>query len=131
MPEGQSGINLEQSNQIDGGGSATQRILVDLAVSQNANAMNVVRSRFTDPDFCPASVVTELAAEGMSNFIEGQKLLLNLAQREYEIVTTGVKERVSGFTPAVADRGLQRGCAAIQRQQTRMHVQGDAAARKP
>jgi hypothetical protein len=81
---------------------ATQRILVDLAMSQNANAMNLVRSRITDSDFCPAAVLTELAGEGMSNFIEGQKLLLNLAQKEYEIVTTGVKERVSGNAAAVA-----------------------------
>ena len=89
---------------------ATQRILVDLAMSQNANAMNLVRSRLTDSDFCPAAVLTELAGEGMSNFIEGQKLLLSLAQREYEIVTTGVKERVSGYTTAVALTDLaQRG----------------------
>ncbi|MGB8887530.1 MAG: hypothetical protein WCC87_12455 [Candidatus Korobacteraceae bacterium] len=81
---------------------ATQRILVDLAMSQNANAMNLVRSRVTDSDFCPAAVLTELAGEGMSNFIEGQKLLLSLAQKEYEIVTTGVKERVSGNAAAVA-----------------------------
>ena len=81
---------------------ATQRILVDLAMSQNANAMNLVRSRLTDSDFCPAAVLTELAGEGMSNFIEGQKLLLNLAQKEYEIVATGVKERVSGNAAAVA-----------------------------
>src|SRR5580698_3544293 len=81
---------------------ATQRILVDLAMSQNANAMNLVRSRFADPDFCPAAIVTELAAEGMTNFIEGQKLLLSLAQKEYEIVATGVKERVAGYSAAVA-----------------------------
>jgi hypothetical protein len=81
---------------------ATQRILVDLAMSQNANAVNLFRSRFGDPDFCPAAIATELAAEAISNFIEGEKLLLSLAQKEYEIVTTGVKERVSGYTPAVA-----------------------------
>jgi hypothetical protein len=81
---------------------ATQRILVDLAMSQNANAMNLVRTRLTDANFCPAAVVTELAGEGITNFIEGQKLLLSLAQREYEIVTTGVKERVSNYTAAVA-----------------------------
>jgi hypothetical protein len=81
---------------------ATQRILVDLAMSQNANAMNLVRSRLTDSDFCPAAVLTDLAGEGISNFIEGQKLLLNLAQKEYEIITTGVKERVSGNATAVA-----------------------------
>ena len=37
----------------------------------------------------------------MSNFIEGQKLLLGLAQRESEILATGMKERVGGF--AVTD----------------------------
>ncbi len=89
---------------------ATQRILVDLAMTQNANAMNLVRSRFTDPDFCPASIVAELAGEGMTNFIEGQKLLLSLVQKEHEIVTTGVKERVSASTAAVAMTELmQRG----------------------
>jgi hypothetical protein len=81
---------------------ATQRILVDLAMSQNANAVNMIRGRFADPEFCPAAVVTELAAEGMNNFIEGQKLLLNLAQKEYEIVATGVKERVGDYGIAVA-----------------------------
>jgi hypothetical protein len=81
---------------------ATQRILVDLAMSQNANAMNLVRSRITDSDFCPAAVLADLAGEGMSNFVEGQKLLLNLAQREYEIIATGVKERVAGNSAAVA-----------------------------
>ena len=40
---------------------ATQRILVDLAMSQNANAVNLIRGRFADPEFCPAAVVTELA----------------------------------------------------------------------
>ena len=39
---------------------------------------------------------TDLAGEVVTNFIEGQKLLLALAQREHEIVTTGVKERVAG-----------------------------------
>lgn len=89
---------------------ATQRILVDLAMSQNANVMNMVRSRFADSDFCPAAIASELAGEAMSNFIEGQKLLLNLAQREHNIVTEGVKERVSGSNTAVAVTELaQRG----------------------
>ncbi|MGA2905611.1 MAG: hypothetical protein ABSD98_17435 [Candidatus Korobacteraceae bacterium] len=81
---------------------ATQRILVDLAMSQNANAMNLIRNRLANPDFCPAAVASELAGEAMSNFIEGQKLLLSLAQKEYDIVATGVKERVAGYMPAVA-----------------------------
>jgi len=89
---------------------ATQRILVDLAMSQNANAMNLVRSRFADPDFCPASIASELAGEAMTNFIEGQKLLLSLAQKEHEIVTGGVRERVGSSTAAVAMTDMvQRG----------------------
>ncbi len=89
---------------------ATQRILVDLAMTQNANAMKMIRSRFADPAFCPALIASELAGEVMNNFIEGQKLLLGLAQREHEIVTTGVKERVGGNAAAVAMTDLvQRG----------------------
>ena len=89
---------------------ATQRILVDLAMTQNANAMKMIRSRFADPAFCPAAIASELAGEVMNNFIEGQKLLLGLAQREHEIVTTGVKERVAGNSAAVAMTDLvQRG----------------------
>lgn len=89
---------------------ATQRILVDLAMTQNANVMSMVRNRFADPEFCPAEVVSELAGEAMNNFIEGQKLLLALAQREHEIVTEGVKERVAGSKTAVAVTELaQRG----------------------
>jgi len=89
---------------------ATQRILVDLATSQNANIMNMVRSRFADPDFCPAAIASEFAGEAMANFIEGQKLLLSLAKREHEIVTEGVKERVAGNNMAVAmTEVVQRG----------------------
>ena len=89
---------------------ATQRILVDLAMTQNANAMKMIRSRFADPAFCPAAIASELAGEVMNNFIEGQKLLLALAQREHEIVTTGVKERVAGNSAAIAITDMvQRG----------------------
>jgi len=87
---------------------ATQRILVDLAVRQNASAMQLVREKLADPAFCPMAIVGELAGEGISNFIEGQKLLLNLAQQEYEIVTTGVKERVGSSVAAVAATDLLR-----------------------
>ena len=87
---------------------STQRILVDLAMSQNARAMNFLRERLQDPAFRPAAVLTEIASEGVSNFIEGQKLLLNLAQKEYEIVTKGVKERVGQYTAAVAVTDLMQ-----------------------
>jgi len=89
---------------------ATQRILVDLAMSQKSNVVNLVRGRFADPEFCPMAIAGELAGEAVNNFIEGQKLLLNLAQREHEIVTEGLKERVSGSAAALAVADLaQRG----------------------
>jgi len=81
---------------------ATQRILVDMAVKQNTGVVNFVRERLADSTYCPATMVKEVVGEGVSNFIEGQKLLLNLAKQEQEIVHTGVKERVAGFAPAVA-----------------------------
>ena len=81
---------------------ATQRILVDLAVRQNTNALNLMRERLADPVYCPVALLSELAGEGMTNFIQGQKLLLGLAQREYEIFAGGVKDRVGDYAPAVA-----------------------------
>src|ERR1700760_4522528 len=73
---------------------ATQRILVELAMRQNANAINVIQKRLSDKEVCPVAIVSEFAGEGISNFIEAQKVLLGLAQRENEIVMNGLKERV-------------------------------------
>ncbi len=87
---------------------ATQRILVDLVTRQNASAMTMLRERLADPAYCPAAVLTDLTGEGVTNFIEGQKLLLHLAQQEYELVTNGVKERVGGSPAATAMTDLMR-----------------------
>jgi hypothetical protein len=73
---------------------ATQRILVELAMRQNANAINAIQKRLSDKEVCPVAIVSEFAGEGISNFIEAQKVLLSLAQRENEIVMNGLKERV-------------------------------------
>ncbi|MFI5115192.1 MAG: hypothetical protein ACHP8B_00700 [Terriglobales bacterium] len=81
---------------------ATQRILVDLITRQNADVMHMLRERLNDPAYCPAEVLTDLTGEGVTNFVEGQKLLLNLARQEYELVTNGVKERVGGSPAATA-----------------------------
>ncbi len=57
----------------------------------------------------PAAILSEATGEGMTNFIEAQKVLLNLGKRQNEILMTGVKERI-GQQPAahaVADL-LQR-----------------------
>ena len=87
---------------------ATQKIMVDLAVNQNAKAINLVRERFTSPQFNPVSILAELASEGMSNFIAGQKVLLDLVRQENEIVMNGVKGRVSASDAAVAMSDLLR-----------------------
>jgi hypothetical protein len=87
---------------------AVQRILVDLAVRQNAAAMQIVRERLADPAFCPMALISEFVGEGMSNFIEGQKLLLELAHRENELIMGAVKDRVGISTAAVAMTDMAR-----------------------
>lgn len=87
---------------------ATQRILVDMAMRQNANVMKVLRERLTDPHHSPATILTELTGEGMTNFIEAQKVLLGLAQQQNEIVMNGVKERIGDSAMAGAMTDLLR-----------------------
>ena len=87
---------------------AVQRILVDLAVRQNAAAMQIVRERLADPAFCPMAMISEFAGKGVSNFIEAEKLLLELAHRENEIVMNGLKDRVGISTAAVAMTDMAR-----------------------
>ena len=87
---------------------ATQRILVDLAMRQNAGVMRVLRERLADPQHSPATILTELAGEGMSNFIEAQKVLLNLAQQQNEIVISGVRERMGDSAAATAMTSMLR-----------------------
>ena len=78
---------------------ATQRILLDLAMRQNASIMHSVRQQLSDPHHSPAALLGEVAGEGVTNFIEAQKVLLELGQKQNEILMTGVKERV-GDSPA-------------------------------
>jgi hypothetical protein len=56
----------------------------------------------------PLSILTELAVEGASSFIEAQRIFLNLAQEENELLMNGVKERVGYSTPAVAVTDMMR-----------------------
>jgi hypothetical protein len=79
---------------------ATQRMLLDLAMRQNANVMQSVRQQLTDPHHSPTALLSEVAGEGMTNFIEGQKVLLDLGKQQNEILMAGVKEQV-GDWPAV------------------------------
>jgi hypothetical protein len=87
---------------------ATQRILVDLAMRQNASLMHSVRQQLSDPDHSPAAILSEAAAERVSNFIEGQKILLELGLKQNEILMDGVQERVGEWAPALAVTDLLR-----------------------
>jgi len=78
---------------------ATQRILLDLAMRQNANVMHALRQQLTDPHHSPTAILSEVAGEGMTNFIEGQKVLLDLGKQQHELLMTGVQERI-GDSPA-------------------------------
>jgi len=73
---------------------ATQRILIDLAMRQNASVMHAVRQQLSDPHRSPTAILSEVAEEGMTTFLEGQKVLLELGKQQNEILMGGVKERV-------------------------------------
>src|SRR5664279_1930377 len=81
---------------------ASQRILMDLVMRQNANTISAFQGRLTEARHVAGNAVTEMAGEGISNFIAAQRVLLNLAQRENEILTTVVKERIGGPAPVAA-----------------------------
>lgn len=56
----------------------------------------------------PLDVLTELAVEGTSSLVETQRTLLDLAQRENDILLNGLKEHLSGFVPGVAMTDMVR-----------------------
>jgi hypothetical protein len=85
---------------------ASQRILMDLVMRQNAQTISAFQGRLVDARKVAGTAVTEMAGEGISNFIAAQRVLLNLAQRENEILTTVVKERIGGPAPVAAATDL-------------------------
>src|SRR6516225_4477308 len=87
---------------------ATQRILLDLAMRQNASIMQTLRQHLTDPHHSPATIVSELTGEGLANFIEGQKVLLDLAHQQNQILMSGVKERIGSWPAGHAVTNLLR-----------------------
>lgn len=87
---------------------ATQRILLDLAMRQNASVMHAFREQLSNPHYSPTAILSEIAGEGMNNFIEGQKVLLQLAQEQNEILMNGVKERVGEWPGAHAVTDMLR-----------------------
>lgn len=73
---------------------ATQRILLDLAMRQNASVMHAVRQQLSDPHRSPTAILSEIAEESMTNFLEGQKILLALGKEQNDILLNGVKDRL-------------------------------------
>ncbi|HXB70467.1 MAG TPA: hypothetical protein VNY05_19615 [Candidatus Acidoferrales bacterium] len=91
---------------------ASQQILTDLVMRQNAHTLSAFQGRLAGARNIAGTAVTEMAGEGISNLIAAQRVLLNLAQRQNEIVTTVVKERVGGSAPVdaltdVLSRGIE------------------------
>ena len=87
---------------------ATQRMLLDLAMRQNAHVMQALRQQLTDPKHSPTTILSEVAGEGMTNFLEGQKVLLELGKQQNEILMGGVQERMSDWPAAQAMAELLR-----------------------
>jgi hypothetical protein len=87
---------------------ATQRILIDLAMRQNASVMHAVRQQLSDPRHSPTAILSEIAEEGLTNFMEGQKVLLELGKQQNEILMAGVRERVGDWPAAHAMTDLLR-----------------------
>ena len=87
---------------------ATQRILIDLAMRQNASVMHAVRQQLSDPHHSPTAILGEIAEDGLTNFLEGQKVLLELGKQQNEILMTGVKERMGDWPAAHAMTDLLR-----------------------
>jgi NADH dehydrogenase/NADH:ubiquinone oxidoreductase subunit G len=81
---------------------ASQRIVTDLVMRQNAHTISAFQERLAEARKIANTALTEMTGEGISNFIAAERVLLNLAQRENEIFTTVVKERVGGPAPVAA-----------------------------
>jgi len=87
---------------------ATQRILIDLAMRQNASVMNSLRHQLSDPHHSPTAILSEVAGSGITNFLDGQKILLDLGKQQNEILLGAVKERVGDYPAAHAITDLLR-----------------------
>jgi hypothetical protein len=64
--------------------------------------MKAMRESLSDPEHSPVALLTELAVEGTANYIDAQRILLDLVQQENDLLMEGVKERVVGSNPATA-----------------------------
>jgi hypothetical protein len=81
---------------------ATQRILLNLVMRQNANTMTAIRERLAQVRSVPLDAMTEMAGEGVSNMIAAERVMLHLAQRENEILMGALQETAGGRPPGAA-----------------------------
>jgi hypothetical protein len=81
---------------------ATQRILLDLVMRQNASTMTAIRKRLAEVRSVPADTMTEITGEGLSNMMAAERVLLNLAQRENELLTGALQEQLGARAPGAA-----------------------------
>jgi hypothetical protein len=70
--------------------------------------MHSVRQQLTDPQHSPMAILSEVAGGGVANFIEGQKILLELGRKQHDILMEGVKERIGEQRQAHAFADLLR-----------------------
>lgn len=105
---------------------ATQRILIDLAMRQNASVMHAVRQQLSDPHHSPTAILGEIAEDGLDNFLEGQKILLELGKQQNELLIAGVKERMGDWPAAHAMTDLLRSSVAtfIEMQEEYLKIAG-------
>jgi hypothetical protein len=70
--------------------------------------MHAIREQLSDPLHSPTAILSEVAGDGLTNFLEGQKVLLDLGREQNELLTTSVKERVGNWPAANAMTDLLR-----------------------
>jgi len=67
--------------------------------------MHAPRQQPTDPHHSPTTILSEVAAEGMTNFIEGQRVLLDLGKQLNEILMDVIAEETASATGAKKGNG--------------------------
>ncbi len=70
-----------------------QKLMIDMAVQQNAVAMKVVKDALGMVGAAPAAAVVDLARQGVEAFLGAQKGILDLATRQTAVAIGAVKEQ--------------------------------------
>ena len=91
---------------------ATQRVLLDLVVRQNASAAAVLREMLSNSLPFRGGFLTQLAGEGMSGVVCAQQILLEAAVRQNEILITALRDRAEDSRVEAAVNMLE-GCTEI------------------